>query len=116
MGSHPGSPSAAVGRVRGAATGVLEHYLALARERVSRHREYPYLARRARLQGKVCLRLTISASGQLKDARSTCGGSHPALLEAARRAVADATPFAPLPSALGPELTFEVPVVFELTE
>lgn len=94
---------------------VLARYLKSARERVSRHRQYPYLARRARLEGTVCLRLWVAASGVIRRVRATCGQSQDLLLRAALQAVEDAAPLAPLPPELGRELTLEVPVVFELT-
>jgi periplasmic protein TonB len=93
---------------------VLARYLSAARERVMRHRQYPHLARRARLEGTVCLRVTITASGQVRTASVTCGGSHELLVRAALQSVEAAAPFAPLPAELGRELTLELPVVFEL--
>lgn len=93
---------------------MLAGYLKSARERVLQHRQYPYLARRAQLEGKVCLQLSVAASGEVRNVRATCGGSQALLLRAALQSVEDAAPFAPLPPALGKELTLEVPIVFEL--
>lgn len=110
----PSSTSGAVASREGAAAGVLARYLRAARERVMQHRQYPHLARRARLEGTVCLRLSITASGAVRQVRVTCGQSQELLVDAALQSVTDATPFSPLPSALGRELTLELPVVFEL--
>ncbi len=94
----------------------LAGYLQGVRAKVTRHREYPYLARRANLQGTVCLRVTIAASGRVLDVTPTCGVSHAPLLQAALKSVSSAAPFPPLPAALGQRLTVDVPVVFELDD
>jgi periplasmic protein TonB len=101
---------------KGNASPQLAGYLRGVRERVSQHREYPYLARRANLEGTVCLRLSIAASGSVLDVTPTCGTGHTPLLQAALESVSRAAPFPPLPAALGPRLTVDVPVVFELDE
>jgi protein TonB len=100
----------------GTASPQLAGYLRGVRERVTRHREYPYLARRANLEGTVCLRVSIAASGSVLDVKPTCGTGHAPLLQAALKSVSSAAPFPPLPAALGPRLTVDVPVVFELDE
>jgi protein TonB len=93
---------------------LLASYLNGARERVARHREYPYVARRANLEGTVCLRIVVASSGRVLGVTPTCGMAHEPLLEAALASVAKAAPFPPLPAALGSRLTFDMPVVFEL--
>jgi TonB family protein len=95
---------------------LLASYLKGVRDRVSRHREYPYLARRANLEGTVCLRVVVAASGRVVGVTPTCGGSHQPLVEAALASVSSAAPFAPLPAALGQRLTIDVPVVFALDQ
>jgi protein TonB len=95
---------------------VLASYLKGVRDRVSRHREYPYLARRANLEGTVCLRLVVAASGRVVGVTPTCGGSHQPLVDAALASVSSAAPFPPLPEALGQRLTIDVPVVFALDQ
>jgi outer membrane biosynthesis protein TonB len=42
---------------------LLASYLRGIRARVASHREYPYLARRANLEGTMCLRVVVAASG-----------------------------------------------------
>jgi TonB family protein len=93
---------------------LLARYAARVRARVEQHREYPYLARRANLEGTICLRISIGASGGVLGVTPTCGASHEPLLAAALRSVSSAAPFPPLPSALGGRLTLDVPVVFQL--
>ena len=89
-------------------------YLGALRQRVLERREYPYRAERAGLQGVICLRLSLDATGRLSQLRVTCGPSPEPLLQAALRAVRAAEPFAPLPSALGTSLTVDLPIVFQL--
>ncbi|MEO8181818.1 MAG: TonB family protein [Deltaproteobacteria bacterium] len=90
-------------------------YLRALRERVLARREYPHAAQRAGLQGTVCLRFSVNASGRLSALSVTCGEAAPEpLLQAALRAVRAAEPFGPLPSGLGSEVTVDLPVVFRL--
>jgi TonB family protein len=91
-----------------------QRYLRELRQRVLEHREYPRAAQRAGLQGVVCLRLVLSASGHVSELRATCGASAEPLLQAALRAVRAAEPFRALPSALGGPLSVDLPVVFQL--
>jgi periplasmic protein TonB len=93
---------------------LLARYAARVRARVEQHREYPYLARRANLEGTICLRISIGASGGVLGVTPTCGASHEPLLAAALKSVSSAAPFPPLPAALGGRLTLDVPVVFRL--
>lgn len=93
---------------------LLARYLEGVRERVARHREYPYLARRAHLEGTICLRVSIGAGGEVLSVTATCGNDNRPLLGAAVRSVSRAAPFPPLPAALGREITLDVPLVFDL--
>jgi TonB family protein len=87
-------------------------YLQELRRRVLGHRVYPYLARRARLEGTVCLRVSLNGRGEVARLEATCAAPQ-ALLEAAFAAVRTAAPFGPLPSQLR-ELTLDLPMVFQL--
>jgi periplasmic protein TonB len=98
----------------GARAALLARYVDRVRARVEQHREYPYLARRANLEGTICLRISIAASGSVLGITPTCGTSHEPLLSAALKSVSSAAPFPPLPAALGGRLTLDVPVVFQL--
>jgi periplasmic protein TonB len=109
MGGAAGSTGSA--RARAA---LLAGYVERVRARVEQHREYPYLARRANLEGTICLRISIAASGSVLGITPTCGTSHEPLLAAALKSVSSAAPFPPLPAALGGRLTLDVPVVFQL--
>jgi protein TonB len=93
---------------------LVARYLKNARARVFQHREYPYIARRANLEGTICLRVSIGAAGDVLAVTPTCGNTNRPLLAAALKSVSRAAPFPPLPAALGRELTFDVPIVFDL--
>lgn len=119
--SGSGSPLAGVGLHGGREGGsssdrarLLAAYLEQVHARVAQHREYPYVARRAQLEGTVCLRLSLAASGSVLGVTPTCGASQRPLLDAALRSISNAAPFPPLPTALGRRLTLDVPVVFAL--
>ena len=120
-----GSGPARAGGVGGATSGggnalgaerARRAYLEALVDRIRRHRRYPYLARRRGIEGTVCMRLGIDALGRVTSLRVTCGSAHAALVEAAESAVAEASPFAPLPALLGTSLAVEVPIVFRLEE
>jgi len=115
-----GSRGDGVGASRGSADGerraVLLEYAREVRSRIAAQREYPYAARRARLRGTVCLRITLSSAGRLLAAEPTCGNSLEPLAQAALAAVTKASPFPPLPAPLGQRLTLDDPVVFELAD
>jgi len=119
-GGMPSSSRAVAGGTTGSTTSaaaraeLLARYVARVRARVEQHREYPYLARRANLEGTICLRISIGASGGVLGVTPTCGASHEPLLAAALKSVSSAAPFPPLPAALGGRLTLDVPVVFQL--
>jgi periplasmic protein TonB len=111
-----GGPETMEGATGNGHAQLLASYLKGVRDRVSRHREYPYLARRANLEGTVCLRVVVAASGGVVGVTPTCGGAHQPLVEAALASVSSAAPFPPLPAALGQRLTIDVPVVFALDQ
>ena len=118
-GSGPGSRASSAGGDPAGSTAhraALLDYARRVRARIAEQREYPYAARRAQLHGTVCLRIELSASGRLLGAQPTCGGSLGPLASAALAAVEKASPFPPLPAALGQHLTLDVPVAFELTD
>lgn len=118
-GTVPGNGARGTGSGAGVAAGGADlaalrgRYLGQLRERVLARREYPRLARRAGLEGTVCLRISVDAAGRLAQVRPTCAAPAP-LLESALRAVREAAPFGPLPGALGPQLVVDLPVVFQL--
>ncbi len=93
---------------------LLRRYIESVRQRISKHRRYPHAARRAHLQGTVCLHIVITRSGRVRRAQATCGGSRRPLLRAALDSVSEASPFEPLPPALGGQLAIDLPMVFEL--
>lgn len=105
--------SAGAGAPAADLTALRSRYLGQLRQRVMARREYPRMARRAGLEGTVCLRISLDASGRVAQVRPTCAAPD-LLLEAALRAVQAAAPFGPLPSALGSQLVLDLPVVFQL--
>jgi TonB family protein len=114
-----GGPAAASGArsLSGPDPSILRaRYLRALRQRVLARREYPHAAQRAGLQGTVCLRFSLNAQGRLSALQASCGPAPEPLLQAALRAVRAAEPFGPLPSALGRELTVDLPVIFRLDE
>jgi periplasmic protein TonB len=113
-GNRAGGGSATSSASADARAELLARYAARVRARVEQYREYPYLARRANLEGTICLRISIGASGGVLGVTPTCGASHEPLLAAALKSVSSAAPFPPLPAALGGRLTLDVPVVFQL--
>ncbi|HTV21724.1 MAG TPA: energy transducer TonB [Polyangiaceae bacterium] len=111
-GAGPGAASSTA--AADARAKLLSSYLAHVRARVDRHHEYPYLARRANIEGTVRLRISIAASGQLLGVTPTAGASLAPLVEAALKSVSSAAPFPPLPTALGTRVTLDLPVDFRL--
>jgi periplasmic protein TonB len=119
LGQGGGAPGRAAAAGGGDTSGavreqVLARYLKGVRDLVARHREYPYLARRANLEGTICLRVSIGATGEVLTVTATCGNTTRPLLESALKSVSQAAPFPPLPPALGRQLTLDVPIVFDL--
>jgi protein TonB len=88
-------------------------YASLLFRAIDRVRFYPVGSRERHEEGRVMLRVTIGASGQLLDAYIVTGSGHPELdaatIEMARRAA----PYPPLPHGLGAErASFNVPIIF----
>ena len=92
-------------------------YQALLRSLIDKHKEYPLFARRAGLEGTCVVRCVISRDGDLRrtQLRKASGSTH--LDGAALRAVKGVGRFPPVPQEVdGPEVTFEIPIVFKLSE
>ncbi|MBW1917415.1 MAG: energy transducer TonB [Deltaproteobacteria bacterium] len=94
---------------------ILSNYLSGVRQLLQRHKNYPSMARRQRLEGVVVLRFTIAASGQIKSKSILRSSGHPVLDQAAQDTVRRVGRFPPLPVALQKsQLTIEVPLAFRL--
>jgi len=92
-----------------------EEYFRSLRAAVEQHREYPRTARRARLQGTVVIRLSVSRSGRLLAVSVTQSSGEEVLDNAALSAVRMTGTFPPTPAAFEREqVTVELPFVFRL--
>lgn len=89
-------------------------YLEVMRRRVAHHRRYPFAARRARLEGKVCVDFVVDGKGRISKPRSACGDPPGVLQEAAFAALRKATPFPEAPSLVRTPLRVRLPVEFRL--
>ncbi|MDD3581216.1 MAG: energy transducer TonB [Desulfobacca sp.] len=110
------------GRGTGAGSGagsgsgsILGNYLYQVRQLLERHKEYPAMARRRRLEGVVVLRFTIGANGDIRSQGIARSSSQPVLDQAAQETVKRVGRFPPIPEALQKsQLTIEVPLAFRL--
>ena len=111
---HPGTPSDSQISGTGKSHARDDYYSSL-RAAVERHREYPRAARRARLQGMVVLRLSVSREGHLLSVRVSQSSGEEILDSAALSAVrmAGTLPAAPV-EIVGDQVTVELPFVFRL--
>lgn len=92
-------------------------YLALLKNRIEQHREYPVSARKGQQEGSVLVAFSLSRDGSLLQARVARTSGIPLLDAAALRAVRGAGRFPPVPEVLeGSEVTFEVPIRFTLKD
>jgi protein TonB len=91
-----------------------EPYLRALRERVQARAEYPWAARRRRLEGTVELELRLDGQGGLTGVAVVEAGAAEPLREAALQAVRAAAPF-PFPAGVPARpLVIRLPVVFAL--
>ncbi|MEW6594574.1 MAG: TonB family protein [Thermodesulfobacteriota bacterium] len=89
-------------------------YLALVRQAVERHKQYPLMARRQGRQGTAVVRLKINPSGALKDAHIVSSSGHAVLDQAAQDAVYAAAPF-PAPAAHNlKKVRCDIPISFSI--
>jgi protein TonB len=97
------------------ARGSSEDYLGMVRMMIENHKQYPYAARKRRIQGRATVRFVISNDGSATDVILVTPSSHQMLDEAAVAAVKAAGPFPRPPRRLfsGP-IPLEICVVFEL--
>lgn len=90
-------------------------YLAQIKARIAREKRYPRAARRDGATGVVTVAFTISRSGALLAPRIVATSGDERLDQAALDMLARASPFPPLPSAMGVrELALSLPVEFAL--
>lgn len=102
-----------------AGTGLMDlqtAYIANLRQQIDHYKTYPNMARRGQQQGVVVLEFVLNPDGSLASCEIEKSSGFPLLDRAARKAVASALPFEPLPDGLnkGP-LRCQLPLRFELT-
>jgi protein TonB len=90
-------------------------YYARIREGLERNKEYPHLARRARMEGSVTVQFQILGNGSPDALRVTKSSGYGVLDESALRTVRNSAPF-PLPAVQqgAKDLLISVPLVFRL--
>ncbi|WP_310694495.1 TonB family protein [Thiohalophilus sp.] len=74
-------------------------------------RHYPFMARRHQLEGRVLIRITLTAAGQLRNIE--CLEGNKIFCEAAIRAAREAQPFPPPPTSLS-DKAFEYAMEYKL--
>ncbi len=90
------------------------YYGRLAR-RIAKHKRYPRAAKRERSTGTVVVTFTVAVDGRLQQSRVTKSSGDPRLDEAALKMLKRASPFPPLPVAMGRRSqTITLPVEFAL--
>ena len=90
-------------------------YYARIRERLEHNKEYPHLARRARMEGSVTVQFQIRGNGSPDALRVTKSSGYGVLDESALRTVRNSAPFPLPPDHQGAkDLLISVPLVFRL--
>jgi protein TonB len=91
-------------------------YMQRCRALIERHKNYPVMARKGRLEGTVLIRGSLGRDGSLRQCQLVKSSGSGLLDNAALRAVRSVDKFPPAPAELfGAELLFELPVSFRLT-
>lgn len=94
----------------------LRHYLQHIRERISRYKKYPPLARKRQLEGQVGIRFLLSATGEVQRLAISRSSGQELLDQAALKAVQDGSPFPRPPVDLPADpITIELNIVFNLS-
>lgn len=107
-------PNASDNAGKGADAADRGRYFRQVRLAIERNRQYPLMARRQQLEGRVTVSFTIDANGAVSDLFVARGSGFSVLDEAALSAVRAAGPFSAPPPHLAPPLTIEIPIVFRL--
>lgn len=82
---------------------------------LSRHKDYPMIARRRGIEGGARVRIRIGRDGHVLAHSLVTGAGHPVLDQAALRMVEQADPFPPVPAEYpGESFEFLAPVEFRL--
>lgn len=94
--------------------GDVNQLLQLVYQEISRHKHYPYLARRQRREGLVKLNFIMHPDGRVTDVEVIESSRFSVLDRAAQRAVEDISPFMIAADYLSYQQTFDVNVDFRL--
>ena len=111
----PGPSPSAVRRVEPDTGAVRSRYLAVVRGIIEKHKEYPVMARRGRVEGTAIVGFVLTRSGAVR-AASVVHSSGSGLLDgAALRAIRATDGFPPVAAEIaGTEVSLEVPLTFRL--
>lgn len=91
-------------------------YMQQCRGLIERHKDYPVMARRGRIEGTVLIRGTLGMDGSLRQCQLARSSGSILLDNAALRSVRNVGQFPPAPQELnGDELAFELPISFRLS-
>jgi protein TonB len=83
---------------------------------IERHKDYPIMARRGRIEGTTVVRGTLDNDGALRQCTLARTSGSALLDNAAIRAVQSVGQFPPVPGELhGDKLVFELPISFRLS-
>lgn len=90
-------------------------YFSMVRMMIEKHKQYPYVARRRRIQGRVVVHFVIKTNGRVVDVSVLKSSGYRSLDKAALEAVKASSPFPRPPAGLfdGP-VPLEIRIVFEL--
>ena len=91
-------------------------YLTLIQQRIEQHKQYPLMARRHQIEGRVGVRFSISPSGHIKNIEISHSSKQEILDRNALKAVRNAAPFPAPPTGLFLQAPpIELFIVFKLT-
>jgi len=116
--SEPAGPAVS-GPDSGAAraAGARSAYAERVRKLIEKHREYPLMARKVRMQGVVLIRCRLTRAGVPVSTEVAAPSAYPLLDQAALRAVSCVRSFPPVPPEVeGEEVILEIPLRFRLSD
>lgn len=94
----------------------LQRFLAQVRRRIARHKDYPWVARRRHMEGRVTVRFAIYPDGSAQGLQVVQSSGFSPLDRAALEAVRKAAPFPGVPSQVRDGgVNVEIGIVFDLT-
>jgi protein TonB len=95
---------------------VKQSYLVALKEIIERHKEYPLIAKRGRMEGTVRISCTLTRSGEMREAIIADSSGHEILDKAALRAVRSAGRFPVVPNEIKSDpFCFVAPITFRLS-